>query len=200
VRSAVGDINLQTGEVVISRRLLRIGGGGGIDIDTPKSRAAARIIYLPAPALGKVIEWRERQQVERKVHAHLWTERGRVDTTRTGNHLEPRWINKHLTEILARNDLGYITVHGLRHTFVTVLLQAGESVRDVQNAVGHSKPSVTMNMCWPVLPGSGTRVAHKYGRTVARCDFPRTARERRELRTCKGRNPLIFKGFRGGGQ
>jgi integrase len=158
-----GDINLQTGEVVISRRLLRIGGGEGIDIDTPKSRAGARVVYLPAPALGKVAAWRERQQVERKVHAHLWTERGWVFTTRTGNHFEPRWVNKHLTEILATHGLGYITVHGLRHTFVTMLLQSGESVRDVQSAVGHAKPSVTMNMYWRVLPGSGTRVATKMG-------------------------------------
>jgi integrase len=45
--------------------------------------------------------------------------------------------------------LGY---HRLRHYYATLLIHAGASVKTVQLALGHSKPSVTLDMYtheWP---------------------------------------------------
>lgn len=42
--------------------------------------------------------------------------------------------------------------HGLRHYFATLLIHAGASVKTVQLALGHSKPSITLDMYvheWP---------------------------------------------------
>lgn len=47
------------------------------------------------------------------------------------------------------DDFGY---HGLRHYFATLLIHAGASVKTVQLALGHSKPSITLDMYtheWP---------------------------------------------------
>lgn len=157
------DLDLQTGEIIITRRLTRLAKGGGIDIDTPKSRAGARIVFLPNQALVKLRVWQQKQQEEKELAGRDWREAHWVFTSRNGNHFEPRWINKHLSDILAQHKLTHISVHGLRHTFVSLLLQSGESVRDVQTTVGHSKPSVTMNKYWKELPGAGARVANKIG-------------------------------------
>lgn len=161
------DVKLETGEVVISKRITRVSGGVGIDLDTPKSRAGSRVVYLPPQAIAKLTEWRTRQQLDQKLAEEKWKGGNWVFTGKWGNHLEPRWINRHLTDLLRRHGLEHITVHGLRHTFVTLLLQAGESLRDVQTVVGHSRPSVTLNMYWRVLPGASARVATRVGELLA---------------------------------
>lgn len=45
-----------------------------------------------------------------------------------------------------------ITLHSFRHFFATVLIYGGENVRTVQRAMGHSKPSITLDSYlgyWP---------------------------------------------------
>lgn len=42
------------------------------------------------------------------------------------------------------------TAHNLRHYFVSLLIEAGASVTEVQEAVGHADPSTTLNVyAWP---------------------------------------------------
>jgi integrase len=45
-----------------------------------------------------------------------------------------------------------LTLHGLRHYFATLLIHAGKDVKTVQMALGHSKPSITLDIYlhqWP---------------------------------------------------
>lgn len=45
-----------------------------------------------------------------------------------------------------------LTLHGLRHYFATLLIHAGKDVKTVQLALGHSKPSITLDTYlheWP---------------------------------------------------
>jgi len=43
----------------------------------------------------------------------------------------------------ARIDVGRLNPHSLRHSFVTAALDAGVSLRDVQDAAGHADPRTT---------------------------------------------------------
>lgn len=45
-------------------------------------------------------------------------------------------------------DLPYIGWHGLRHTFATILLDAGTSIRTVSDILGHAHVSTTLNVYW----------------------------------------------------
>lgn len=44
-----------------------------------------------------------------------------------------------------------ITIHGLRHTCATLMIQSGESVNVVQKHLGHSKVEMTLNIYAHVL-------------------------------------------------
>jgi len=63
-----------------------------------------------------------------------------------------------LNTYLSAARLSHVNVHGLRHSFCTWLLSKGTSVKDVQQVVGHARPSITMDMYWQAIPGSEERV------------------------------------------
>ena len=53
----------------------------------------------------------------------------------------------------ARTDLPRLTLHGLRHTHATLLLQAGVPLKVVSERLGHSQPAFTMATYQHVLTG-----------------------------------------------
>jgi integrase len=50
-----------------------------------------------------------------------------------------------------RKALPIITFHGLRHTFATLALEAGRSPRLVQEVLGHTKLSTTLDLYWNLV-------------------------------------------------
>jgi integrase len=64
-----------------------------------------------------------------------------------------RWYdpNPRLKTLCKKLGLPDITFHGLRHTFATLALEAGRSPKQVQETLGHSTVSTTLNMYWQSL-------------------------------------------------
>lgn len=48
--------------------------------------------------------------------------------------------------ILNKYKLSKITTHGLRHTHCSLLFEAGASLKEVQDRLGHSDVKTTMNI------------------------------------------------------
>lgn len=70
---------------------------------------------------------------------------GLVVTTRSGRHLSRRYAGKIITRLAHKAGIGHrISPHSLRHTFVTLSLEAGVPLHDVQDSAGHKSPQTTM--------------------------------------------------------
>ncbi|MNY58769.1 Tyrosine recombinase XerD [compost metagenome] len=54
--------------------------------------------------------------------------------------------NDKLDEIIRNYNLHPITVHGLRHTHASLLFEAGATIKEVQERLGHSDIKMTMNI------------------------------------------------------
>lgn len=54
-----------------------------------------------------------------------------------------------------------VTIHGLRHSFASFLLASGENPKVVQELLGHSSISVTLDTYTKVLPGLKEQAVEK---------------------------------------
>lgn len=94
---------------------------------------------------GVVVLGPAAEMVDRYVQAHGWTE-GPLFRTRSGAPVPRSWVFESLRLVAvaaAVPDPHRITPHGLRHTYVTLALDAGVPLGDVQAGVGHADPRTT---------------------------------------------------------
>ncbi len=59
-------------------------------------------------------------------------------------------------------DLPYITPHGFRHTHCSLLFEAGASIKEVQERLGHEDIKTTMNIYAHVTENTKEKTAEKF--------------------------------------
>jgi len=60
------------------------------------------------------------------------------------NHSNMR--SRHFYPTLKAADLGKMRFHDLRHTYTSLLFEQGENIKYIQSQLGHSSPTVTLNV------------------------------------------------------
>ncbi len=55
-------------------------------------------------------------------------------------------VNRHFNPALEAAELPKIRFHDLRHTYASLLIEQGENIKYIQNQLGHSSPTVTLNV------------------------------------------------------
>ncbi|MEJ8546593.1 tyrosine-type recombinase/integrase [Brevibacillus borstelensis] len=112
---------------------------------TSKTAASRRFISLDDTTAGLLKKYRTGQSGASVVHLHS-KDNEMVFTREDGSPLRLAYPNDKLDEIIESHDLHPITVHGLRHTHASLLFEAGASIKEVQERLGHSDIKMTMNI------------------------------------------------------
>lgn len=107
-----------------------------------KSRAGKRAIGLPDELTKLLRQHREVQAQERAAARQLWTEKGYVFTSPTGEPLIPNTDYHHWKELLQEAGVRDARLHDARHTASTVLLLLGVPERIVMAIMGWSSASM----------------------------------------------------------
>ena len=55
-------------------------------------------------------------------------------------------VSRHFNPALKRAGLDRIRFHDLRHTYASMLIEQGENIKYIQSQLGHSTPTVTLNV------------------------------------------------------
>ena len=55
-------------------------------------------------------------------------------------------VSRYFETALENAELGKVRFHDLRHTYASLLIQQGENIKYIQSQLGHSSPTVTLNV------------------------------------------------------
>lgn len=103
-----------------------------------KSRAGKRVVGLPDELVKLLRRHQQEQAAERKSARQLWTDKGYVFTTPTGEPLNPNTDYRHWKALLSEAGVRDARLHDARHTASTVLLLLGVPERIVMSVMGWS--------------------------------------------------------------
>ena len=72
-----------------------------------------------------------------------WQEHDRVFTTDFGEPIHPDNVTCWFHQFIRRNGLPDISIHSLRHTNATLLINSGIPITTISARLGHANPSTT---------------------------------------------------------
>ncbi|MFA7078604.1 MAG: site-specific integrase, partial [Syntrophomonas sp.] len=149
-----GDLNPDTGALKIRRQVSRVklpGNPSTLEYAPLKTPSSYRTIMLPAITL-KALESHRKQQNEEKMRWRtIYPDEDLIFCTPLGGKLDTRRLYHVHIKALEDAKIPHTAFHNLRHTVATVLLQAGENIKTIQDMLGHSDVETTLNCYSHVL-------------------------------------------------
>ncbi|MGN1202628.1 MAG: tyrosine-type recombinase/integrase [Eubacterium sp.] len=121
----------------------------GITTVPTKNASSERAIRVPEIVFNVLDEYEQYYNSLRELFGTEWTETGRLfvrTDTCPGKPINPDTINFWLENFTAKHGLKRIHPHTLRHTFATLQISAGTSIRTVQARTGHAQASTLINI------------------------------------------------------
>jgi len=124
----------------------------GVVESEPKTSRGRRKVILPSFVIEVLKRRRSRQLEARLKVVSAWEETNFVFTNGHGEFLEPSQLHMMFRSLLKDADLPQIRFHNLRHSAATIMLTMGVHPKVVQELLGHSNISITLDTCSHVLP------------------------------------------------
>ncbi len=150
------DINFAVGTLQIRRILTRVPSkmpGKGYVETEPKTQKSRRSIVIAPFAVEALKQHRSRQLAAKLKAGEFWKDHDYVFCTSIGTNLNPsKDVLDQLKVLLKKAGLHDIRFHDLRHSAATLLLTEGVHPKVVQELLGHSNISMTMDVYSHVLP------------------------------------------------
>jgi integrase len=139
------DIDLELSTAGVRGSVRRI--NGELCIGQPKTKRSRRQVALAEPAVEALRRHKATQAAERLAAGSTWQDLGLVFSDASGGPLDAQQVvRRHFRPLLRHAGLPRIKFHALRHSAATLLLGLGVHPVVVQEMLGHSAVSVTMDI------------------------------------------------------
>lgn len=113
---------------------------------TPKTKKSVRDIPMSGELI-KVLKQHRLQQKEIKMkYRTAYQDSDVVFARDSGEFEDPREVLRRFHKILEKAGVRKCRFHDLRHTFASVLLNSGEEMKNIQELLGHSTITTTMDV------------------------------------------------------
>lgn len=140
------DINFKSSSIAVGKTLT-IGLGNKLIVQTPKTKKSKRTVSIDPGTMEMLKEWKK-VQAEQMLGLGFNTSKSEqlVFTNLKNTFVNPQKIGQLMVKYCQRAEVKQITPHGLRHTHCSILFEAGATLKDVQERLGHSDIKTTMNI------------------------------------------------------
>lgn len=122
-------------------------------IQTPKTKSSVRTLAVPKFIQDDVSALIE-QQGSRPCQSEFLILNG------FGEPVHHSWANKNLKALIADFGLPQITIHGLRHTYASMLINAGIPIAEVSAQLGHASIDITLRTYTHLFTDASTASRH----------------------------------------
>lgn len=139
------DINWEKRSINIYRQIQRVPGEQWQFIE-PKTRAGRRTIILGSDVIDLLREHKGNQEKYREIAGDRWKNNGLIFPNTYGNPMDPSNMRIEFNRVLNDAGLQKIRFHDLRHTAASLMLNHGVPLLVISRILGHSKPSVTLDI------------------------------------------------------
>ena len=127
------DLDVENKTISVNKSVRKI--KGELIITTPKTKSSTRTIQINDELVDLLLTMKDRQIKSKYI----------FPSPETGDVRDTSAVTRKLHRIQERAGLPKIRFHDLRHTFVTLTLEAGVDVKTVSHMLGHTDAGFTMN-------------------------------------------------------
>lgn len=158
------DIDFKNNTIDINKSLAS-GENNRLYLSPCKTKSSVRILDMDSTTMEYLNEWHLKQQKEMfKLGINFLSNDNLIFANSKGTYTvlskPQRWDNA----ICKKYDLRHIKVHGFRHTHASLLFDAGVSMKDVKERLGHSDITTTMNIYTHVTENKAKETANSFAK------------------------------------
>lgn len=167
------DVDFDNARLCINQTVARVRVEGQINrtaliYQPPKTKKSKGTVPLPELAIKALKQHKALQAQEKLLTGGAYRDNGLVFCHADGKQIDPRNFTRRFDRLLKRAHLEHISFHTLRHSFATLLLEAGEDLKTVQEILRHTRLSTTADIYTEVTEKMKTRAAKTINGLLAR--------------------------------
>ncbi len=152
------DVGLENAALGVRRTITR--SGGRLLLGEPKTKKSRRTIDLTEASVEALREHLVRQTEEITILGDRYEDAGLVFTSEAGPLINPTNLRRRsFASLLEKARVPRVRFYDLRHTCATLLFSRNVRPKDVQELLGHSSISITLDTYSHVIPATRDRAA-----------------------------------------
>lgn len=153
------DIDFENKKIRIHHTLSDVAGKHFLT--TPKTKRSTRFQYMTDTLMDLLKKHKNEQRKLQMELGSTFLHPEMVFTSATGNYKDRSCLNTSFKRLLKGSEFEFMTLHKLRHTNATLLVNNGIDLKIVSEHLGHSDISVTADIYAAVLDNSRLQTAEK---------------------------------------
>jgi len=144
----------------------------GTIIKVTKNPSSIRVVDFPNYLVNVFLKHMEEEKLKMELKGTDWIyhdkpfEENFVFTQENGKVMHVHTPTKWFSDFIERNKLKPVTLHGLRHTNATILIDKGVNIVSIANRLGHAKPSTTTDIYGHHLKSTEREIANTFDEII----------------------------------